>query len=40
MAAARKKTAERTRAKKKPLVVKVLTDNGMMMKRKATSKRK
>ena len=40
MAAARKKTAGRTKAKKKPMVVKVLTDNGMLMKRKAASKRK
>jgi hypothetical protein len=40
MAAARKKTAGRTKAKKKPMVVKVLTDNGMLMKRKVTAKRK
>jgi hypothetical protein len=38
MAAARKKTNGRKKAEKKPVVAEVLTDNGMMRKRKRVSK--
>lgn len=36
----RKKTAARKKTGKKPLVAQVLTDNGMLLKRKRAAKRK
>ncbi len=40
MTTARKKTSGRKKAKKKPLLRQVLTDNGMLLKRKRASKSK
>jgi hypothetical protein len=38
--AARKKMPARKKSRKKPVVAQVLTDNGMLLKRKRTAKRK
>jgi hypothetical protein len=37
---ARKKTSSRKKSRKKPVVAQVLTDNGMLLKRKRSAKRK
>ena len=37
---ARKKATARKKSRKKPVVAQVLTDNGMLFKRKRTAKRK
>ena len=37
---ARKKATARKKGRKKPVIAQVLTDNGMLLKRKRTAKRK